>query len=473
MSSFVQFAFESTLIIGVFILLHGMLFRNETNFSLTRKIMLCGLGLSVSLPLMDIQLSPIAGMSNLHVDVSAIWLPEVMLVNLVEEIDSAPISTITAVSILQLTYVLGVIFFTIKFGIQLMQLVKILRLPATHLHGYRIIEVKGQEISFSFFNTIVLGTGNTLSLTEKNQILDHEKVHVDQYHSIDIVLLDLMNIVFWFNPLIKIYKNILVQLHEFEADARAVEFSDVDHYCGLMAKVALQSSGIKVASYFHQSLTLKRIKMIKTVRHKTSQWKLALAVLAIASLVITIACEEPEKSDADSKIPGQAMVKFDEFKRIHSGPAFLVEKDSKMNLTLATLQSEYGEILTKETFTIKSNEIVREFHLLEFQSVKNSTNVFTVVDQMPEFPGGFDKLVDFMQANLLMPQTLKSDGKTLVSFIVEKDGSLSEIKVLQGFDSAADEEAVRVVKLFPKWKPGKQQGNVVRTSMVLPVVYKR
>jgi hypothetical protein len=471
MSSFLQFTLESTVIIGVFILLYAALFRNETNFRVTRKLMLCGLGLSVLLPLIDIDLSTIVRLSNLP-DVSTIWLPEVRLVNLVDKIDSVPTSAITVASIFQLTYILGVIFFTIKFGIQLIQLLKILRLPATHLNGYRIIQVKDQEISFSFFNTIVLGTANTLSLVEKKQILDHERVHVDQYHSIDIVLLDLMNIVFWFNPLIRIYKNILVQLHEFQADARAVEFSDVDHYCGLMAKVALQSSGIKVASYFHQSLTLKRIKMIKTARHKISQWKLALAGFAIVSLVVAIGCEEPEKSDTNSKIPGQAIVKFDEFRRIHSGPSFLLEKNSKMNLALETLQSEYGDILTRETFTIKSNGIVREFHLLEFKSVKNSTNVFTVVDEMPEFPGGFDKLVDFMQTNLLMPETLKNDGKTLVSFIVEKDGSLSEIKVLKGFDSAADEEAVRVVKLFPKWKPGKQQGNVVRTNMVLPVVYK-
>jgi beta-lactamase regulating signal transducer with metallopeptidase domain len=470
---FLQFAFESAIIMAVFTLLYVLLFRNETNFAFIRKLMLFGLVMSICLPSIDIEQNAIAGIPSLEAGLSEIWLPEIVLNTVSAHSDFQTIAPITTISIVQFIYVAGVLFFAVKFIIQLIRLVKILRLPATNCNEYRIIEVADQQTSFSFFKTIVVGHSKTLSQLEKKQILDHEKIHASQFHSADIIVIDLMRIVFWFNPLLRIYKNIMVELHEYEADSRVVGISDVDHYCGLMAKVALQSSGIEVASYFHQSLTIKRIKMIRTAKHKIRQWKLLLSALAITSLVITTACEDTATTDqASEQVPEQATAKLHEFNRTHAGPSFLIENDSKFNETLKTLQIEYGEISEQETFTVQSNGVSREFYLLEFKSLENSSNVFTVVDELPEFPGGFDKLVDFMQANLVMPGALKDDGKTFVSFIIEKDGSLSDIKVIKGFDTAADEEALRVVKLFPQWRPGKQQGTVVRTRMILPVVYK-
>src|SRR5690606_21170770 len=98
--------------------------------------------------------------------------------------------------------------------------------------------------------------------------------------------------------------------------------------------------------------------------------------------------------------------------------------------------------------------------------------VFTVVQLQPEFKGGYDAMVAFFQKNLQYPQSAREagvEGRVYVSFIVEKDGSITETHVVRGLDAACDAEAVRAVQAFPNWVPGKQNGQPVRTKFVLPI----
>ena len=98
--------------------------------------------------------------------------------------------------------------------------------------------------------------------------------------------------------------------------------------------------------------------------------------------------------------------------------------------------------------------------------------VFLVVEEDPEFPGGLDALSKFIADNIKYPQLAKENnitGKVFVSFVVEKDGSVGQVKILRDIGGGCGNEAVRVVKLMPKWKPGKQRGKPVRTQFNLPV----
>lgn len=100
--------------------------------------------------------------------------------------------------------------------------------------------------------------------------------------------------------------------------------------------------------------------------------------------------------------------------------------------------------------------------------------VFVIVEEMPEFPGGKDSLYKFLGANIVYPNKAKDNsvqGKVYVNFTIEKDGSISGVKVLRSVHPLLDEEAVRVVELFPKWKPGKQKGKTVRVSYNLPISF--
>ena len=100
---------------------------------------------------------------------------------------------------------------------------------------------------------------------------------------------------------------------------------------------------------------------------------------------------------------------------------------------------------------------------------------FTVVEQMPEFPGGMEGMMTFMKDNMKYPEDAekqKVEGRVLVQFIVEKDGSLSNVKVLRSVFPSLDAEAVRVVKAMPKWKAVRQKGEPVRVKYTIPIMFK-
>ena len=186
----------------------------------------------------------------------------------------------------------------------------------------------------------------------------------------------------------------MVQLHEFEADARTVERDEVDLYCCLLAKAALKSSGYQLANHFTNSLTLKRIEMMKTVKAKISNWK-ALSVL-VAVLIFCL------------------VVGWD--------------------------------------------------------------RVYDQVDELPTFGSGqqYNEVYEFIARNLQYPDEARRkgiEGKVLAKFVVEKDGTITNVAVVKGIGYGCDEATVRVVKLLPKWNPGKKDGRVVRTRFTLPIVF--
>ncbi|MGB1041105.1 MAG: TonB family protein [Flavobacteriales bacterium] len=115
-----------------------------------------------------------------------------------------------------------------------------------------------------------------------------------------------------------------------------------------------------------------------------------------------------------------------------------------------------------------------------YQELKNEDNyqkrrdaaVYKFVEEMPEFPGGKEKMFEFLAKNITYPEIAKENevtGNVYIQFTVEKDGSLTDIKVVRGIGSGCDEEAVRAVKKMPNWIPGKQRKKLVRTSFILPI----
>jgi len=110
------------------------------------------------------------------------------------------------------------------------------------------------------------------------------------------------------------------------------------------------------------------------------------------------------------------------------------------------------------------------------QDKKTSNDkVYEKVEVMPEFPGGDKAMMDFVATNVKYPKEAMDkeiSGRVLVSFIVEKDGSITDAKVVKGIGGGCDEEAVRVVNAMPKWKPGMQKGKPVRVSFMMPFTFK-
>ncbi|NND78225.1 MAG: energy transducer TonB [Flavobacteriales bacterium] len=101
-------------------------------------------------------------------------------------------------------------------------------------------------------------------------------------------------------------------------------------------------------------------------------------------------------------------------------------------------------------------------------------SVFTTVEQMPEFPGGMDALMKYLGENIKYPEIARESGKqgvVYVSFVVRKDGNITDSKVLRGIGNGCDREALRVVSKMPNWKPGMQKGKAVSVQYTLPIKF--
>ena len=101
--------------------------------------------------------------------------------------------------------------------------------------------------------------------------------------------------------------------------------------------------------------------------------------------------------------------------------------------------------------------------------------IFVVVEQQPEFPGGMTALMKFLGDNIKYPVIAQENGiqgRVITNFVVERDGSISDVQVVRGQDPSLDKEAVRVIKTMPNWKPGEQRGKTVRVRFTLPVVFR-
>lgn len=125
---------------------------------------------------------------------------------------------------------------------------------------------------------------------------------------------------------------------------------------------------------------------------------------------------------------------------------------------------------------VDQNEVIEEYVAPEVVEEEiEEAEIFTVVEEMPEFPGGMAKLADYLAKNIKYPQLARESGiqgRVYINFVVEHDGSVTNVKVMRSLGGGCDEEAVRVVKSMPKWKPGKQRGKPVRVSYNLPVNFK-
>lgn len=125
---------------------------------------------------------------------------------------------------------------------------------------------------------------------------------------------------------------------------------------------------------------------------------------------------------------------------------------------------------------VTQNEVIEEYvapEVIEEEIVEQE--VFTIVETMPSFPGGQEKLMQYLASNIKYPQIARESnvqGRVYLSFVIEPDGSVSNVKVLRGIGAGCDEEAMRVVKSMPKWSPGKQRGKAVRVSYTVPVNFK-
>ncbi|MGY6523662.1 MAG: energy transducer TonB [Mongoliitalea sp.] len=124
---------------------------------------------------------------------------------------------------------------------------------------------------------------------------------------------------------------------------------------------------------------------------------------------------------------------------------------------------------------VKEETVIREVVIADAPVVEKADEIFDVVENAPEFPGGMEAWYQYLQKNLKYPTQARRmgiEGTVYVVFVVNTDGSIQDVELLRGIGGGCDEEAIRVVQNAPKWTPGKQRGRPVRVRMRLPVRFK-
>ncbi|HEY8938115.1 MAG TPA: TonB family protein [Cyclobacteriaceae bacterium] len=491
MNTFINYLIEVNIGLLLFLLFYKILLNKETNFNFKRLYLMGGLIASLLFPLLKINLlgDNIPSISN-----AAYLLPEVIIgATQTQQLVNADFQFFTVANIVLCIYVLGVVLLLIRLIIQLADLHKLTRKFQGYVlnNKYTVIEMNHAFPTFSFFRFIIIGDADQLTADEKEIIIRHERVHVDKLHSIDVLFAELLTITFWFNPFMRTYKTLLTNLHEFQADEKATEQHDEKQYCNLLARVALMSADFKLANHFNNSLTLKRITMMKTSKRKLNKWKMAASAMIVCGFFFAVACQDQVITDATElaklstivvDLPSDVQKKLDELKASNPEKRYMViEPTTEQGKNrIASLEQNKIASINVITPTAKPNEPVRTFMIIEYneqakqiaEGAKTADNVYTIVDQPAEFPGGMDAYYKYLMTNIKYPieaRQQKIFGNVFVEFIVQTDGTLSNIKVIKGVDQSLDNEAMRLLKESPNWIPAKQNNVAVKQKLVVPL----
>ncbi len=343
-------------------------------------------------------------------------------------------------------YATGAIFLLIRFLVRLALLRSNLKVK------------KGT--AFSFFNTMIVDK----QMPKAKTIIDHEKVHMRQWHSADIIFIELAAIINWFNPVMYLYKKEVRHIHEFIADEEAATLmQSKSDYALLLFSNTLGVDPLHLSNnFFNKSLLKRRIVMLhKTKSHRTGLWKYGFtAPLFILMLIVSAATATAERNalsiDADHSISSIENI------RALTLPGVIAKTTTGVSIDNSGFGVSNGKRLADQTDLKK--------HIATH--IKYTAGARELQDKMPEFPGGIKAWGEYLTKTLRYPVEARNNnvkGRVIVGFTVEKDGSIHEIKVLRGIGSGADEEAVRVIATSPKWIPGTKNGVPAKAAYTISI----
>ena len=537
----VNFMLVSGISLTLFTLVYLLFLRKETFFVLNRIYLLASVFISILLPFIHFQVN--SGMPSVLLDevtVTASGYQNLLQTVFVYRTNllSAFENSIQSIGLIRIIYILGTAFFLCLFIYRLLQIVTLIINNESELNnGIRIVKIDRDTTPFSYFNFVFINKNNVNGPGMK-EMLAHEMEHIRQGHSYDVMFLELLTIIQWFNPFIWLLKRSIRENHEFLADHGVLkpEVSSAAYRMLLINSAFIQQPVI--ANNFNYSLIKNRIKMITKIKSsKTAALKLSMGIIITAALFAIFAFDN-EKSQAQDKKPVDKQAKTvvnDQQKSTKAGePVFIIVEQSAsfqggdvkkfgewvaQNLKYPDIAIKKGisgkvfvqyainttgevvdvkvvrsanPLLDKEAVrVVKSSPkwepakqrgtIVKQQFTIpiafvndEQKSQQSGEQVFTVVEQMPVFPGGDKAFGEFIGKEIKYPDDAKkagTQGKVIVTFVINKEGNVVNPKIIRGVSPSIDKEALRVISNSPKWTPGKQEGKNVDVQFTLPIAF--
>lgn len=521
--------------IVLFYAFYRLFFYKDTFFGWRRTALLCFFAVSAAVPLLNIQTwiteqEPMVAMADLY---ASVVLPELTVGTEVAPTDWKSILSEYA----NIAYWGIVALLMIRLIMQLAGIIRLTcRCRKIQIGNTSIHLLPKADGPFSFFHWIFIHPSSHTE-EEFNEILTHEQTHARQWHSIDVIISELVCIFCWCNPFAWLMKREIRTNLEYMADARVLENGyDSKTYQYHLLGLSHQKAAVTIYNSFNVLPLKKRIKMMNKKRTKEIGRTKYLMFLPLAALLMIvsnietvarttkkIAVEVIEAVDPQTEQPApevqdpQVAPQPEQDTKTVTYKGKVVDKDGKPIQGVKILSvpnSTPTEVTTQAdgSFEFKASPKAKLLFLYQDGNKKkgisftderlpkeNKTNwtivynekwnevmqsdpgtpdnpIFEVVEHMPEFTGGgMPALMEYLSKNIKYPEAAMKkgiQGRGIVQFVVEKDGSIINVKILRGVDPELDKEAVRVVSAMPKWKPGTQRGEAVRVRFTVPVMFR-
>ena len=429
MIEFLTYDLKVAVLLAVFYMFYRLMLARETFHRVNRIVLLLTAVASYVLPLCVITIHETVVMQRAaHVAVGSFQ------VDMMNEEPATPLWQI----ILPILFIIGMMATLVHTLSSLFRIIRIIR------HSEQYPQTDGTTICvtgnasltpFSWMHYIVMNRSDYE--TSDAAILAHERGHIRLHHSWDLLFVDTLTALQWFNPAMWMLRSDLRAVHEYEADAAVLSQGiNARQYQYLLITKAAGIGGYSLANGISHSTLKNRINMMLHTKSDRSRLLKLLALLPIVGIALAVNAEkvvdvrydEPQKQNTKKKVKGVAEKKAD---------------TSETNTAVGTFEPVQGD-------------------------------VFDVVEEMPQYPGGPQALFKFLGENVQYPAEAEKagiQGRVIATFVVEKDGSISQPTIVKSVDPLLDAEAIRVISAMPNWIPGKQNGKVVRVKYTVPLSF--
>ena len=391
-------------------------------------------------------------------------------------------------------YVSGILFFLLRYVWSMGRMFCLLRTcREEEREGGITLYVHRKKVApFSWMKMMVISEEDLA----KNgmAILAHERAHIRNGHSWDLLLMQVCILLQWFNPAVWLLKQELQTVHEYEADKWVVgQGIDAKAYQLSIIESVVGTRLFSIANNFNHTLLNKRIRMMnKTSSNRWTCLK-CLFVLPVAALAVVAFARPPIDELKYSFLDDKGLPTTIEMKR--KGYFTSSMKDSVLVIVNEKVKGYGEEVLSSipgeqidSVLSMHSESTVAEYgdkakhgvikittkkENKESASVKEKL-IFQVAEEMPEFPGGMEECMKFIKQNTLYPIEAYRKGihgRVLVSGVISDKGDIESPHIYRSVDPLLDAEALRVIQSMPKWKPGKQRGKPVNVMFMFPVAF--
>lgn len=439
--------------LALFYLFHKLLMSRDTFHTFNRFAILSMMLLSLVLPLVHLSLDSEAGINR-----GTVALEGLVAQTVVADGSNGVGDGLSLTQVLLAAYVLGVVLFVGKALLSVGSLLRLIRRArcVEVRNGIRIYTMQGDISPFSWLRYIIMSEKDWQE--NRREIVLHEMAHIRRCHSMDVAVCNMMIVFQWYNPAAWLLKRELQTVHEYEADEAVLSAGvDATHYQMLLIRKAVGERLFTMANNLNHNSLKKRITMMKIKRTNPVQKAKIAFVLPLAAM--TVAAFASQKVE---KLSDKVEQESEAFSSVSDNPVVRA----------------VGETARVAAVKVQEDKTLEEASSLSMASdtaeTKSGKEFPCIPETFPQFPGGHVALFEYLSKNIKFPKSKENEDvkvRVVTTFTVEKDGSITDAKIVRSQGEAFDNEALRVINGMPKWIPGMQNGKAVSVKYTLPITF--